>query len=54
MKKTNKQAQNLYKQSIIVKSYIDGDINKKFKKKVEEHGMTKSQWVRHQIMKWVK
>ena len=37
-----------------VKSYLTTEVHKKFMKKVEEQGMHGSQWIRHQIMKWVK
>lgn len=37
-----------------IKCYLDPETYKKFKKKAEEHGTHRSQWIRHQIMKWVK
>lgn len=37
-----------------VKSYLSADTHKKFMKKAEENNMSGSQWIRHQIMKWIK
>lgn len=37
-----------------IKCYVDSETYKKFKKKTGEQGMHLSQWIRHQITKWVK
>lgn len=53
MKKTNK-IKKAQKPSATIKCYVDKDTHKKFMKKTESQGMHASQWIRHQIMKWVK
>lgn len=50
-----KQVKKASKKSIQeIKCYLDIPVYKKFKAKTEEQGNNMSQWIRHQIMKYVK
>lgn len=57
MKKTNKpnlKAKKATKSRPCVKCYLTVEDHKAFMKKAETHGTHASQWVRHQIKKWIK
>lgn len=54
MKPKKPKPKKATKPTSTVKSYLSADTHKKFMKKAEENNMSGSQWIRHQIMKWIK
>jgi len=54
MKPKKPKPKKATKPTSTVKCYLSADIHKKFMSKVDDQGMHGSQWIRHQIMKWVK